>query len=112
MTGPVADTPQRRKEDAGLLGRARAWWSRWGQIITGVWLFAISLIVVVIALQVRGQQAASDRRDAATAAAAKISCQRSRELGPPLADFLEREHAFPATVIARYRSTIPRSCPK
>lgn len=112
MTGPARRIPARRASDKGRWGQIRAWWDEWGQLIMGAWLGTISVVVVVIALLVWQQQAASNRRDAATAKAAKVSCQRSRTLGPQLADYYARDPAFPQDVLALYRRTIPRACPK
>jgi hypothetical protein len=95
---------QRRSVDQGPLRGLRAWWERWGDLITAVWLFAVTVVLLWVAIGFKHSQSA-------TATAAKVNCQRSRVYGPGLADFLEREHAFPPPVLDKYRLTIPKVCP-
>lgn len=104
MTGPTEEVPRRRAGDDTAKGRLVAWWRRWGQLITGVWLMLVSTILTVLALGFYQQK--SD-----TANAARISCQRSKALGPKLADYYARDPAFPQDVLKLYRRTIPHVCP-
>lgn len=126
MTGPHDDTPARRATDQGALGKARAWWRKWGQLIIGVSVLALAIATFAIGLEVRAysqaraqdaaavrliasQQAAQQQQ---TAHAAKVSCQRSMQYGHALADFFERERVLSPAAADAYRASIPKSCPK
>lgn len=103
MTHPE-QTPQRRKVDRGHFRRLRAWWERWGGLVNSLWLFAVTAVVLVVAVQFWHSQAA-------TATAARVACERSRDLGPPvLADYQHR-HVLTVKQLERYRTLIPKTCP-
>lgn len=115
MTGPTDKTPARRTGDQGTKGKFVSWWREWGQLVTGVWLLIVSLTVAVVAIQFYNSQAA-------TAKAAKSSCQRSRQFSPRLIDFYEwaqytiPDGAGPRHVLSHreadlYRASIPTTCP-
>lgn len=126
MTGQIRTTPQRRAEDASRFARARAWWQRNGPLVMGPILLVIGIVVVVIAFKVKdySEQRARDaeavrvialqqaEQQKQTAAAARLSCQRTRQYGPALADYYERERVLPLRVIDEYRRSIPKTCPK
>lgn len=104
MTGPTDKTPHRRTSDQGRKGRARSWWRDYGQLVTGTWLIVVSIVSFWVAIEFYQSQAATSR-------AAKLNCQRARAYGPALANFFERERAFPGRVLEQYRRTIPKTCP-
>lgn len=104
MTGPARHVPTRRKADKGTAGRVRSWWDEWGQLVMGVWLLAVSAVVLWVAVNFWQSQ-----RD--TAQAARVSCQRAAEFGPGVADDYERRGVFTAKQLASYRASIPRVCP-
>jgi hypothetical protein len=105
------DLPRRRANDQPrtrrrqLLDGFLGFWERWGQLITGLWLIAVSTVITVVAIQFHGSQ--SD-----TARAAKLACVRSQKFGPPFVDGLEQHHIVPPKVIRFYRASIPTSCPR
>lgn len=132
---PRSDVSARtRASDQGRRAWMKSWWSDGGKDL----ILGVSGIVACIGCLVLGalvyranEQRASDqrivrvlaqqqakisleqaKRARETAAAAKLSCQRARVLGPPLADYYARDPAFPAAVLGEYRRTIPKSCPK
>lgn len=106
MSGPQDDTRSRRVEDTGTRrGRLLARWRRWKDVVIAAVLLPTAALTIWASLEVRSQSAA-------TAHAAKVSCQRALVLGPPLADYYARDPAFPVKVLAEYRRTIPKSCPK
>lgn len=105
MTGPARRIPTRRASDKGILGRVRAWWDEWGQLLMGAWLLVVSAVVLWVAVSFYQSQ-----RD--TAQAAKVACQRSKKLGPQIADYYARDPAFPQDVLVLYRRTIPKTCPR
>lgn len=104
MTGPTFAHPQRREEDHTWFARGRAWWTRNWSIIAGVWLAFLSAWVIWVSNEVRLSEKESN-------AAAKVSCERSREFAPRVADDYERRGVFPPSVIAKYRGSIPEVCP-
>lgn len=104
MTGPAKPSPRRRTSDNGWRGSVIAWWRAYGQLFMGAWLLIVSLIVLWVAIRFQQSQAATEH-------AAQVNCERSRIYGPGLADFFEREHAFPAPAIEQYRASIPKACP-
>jgi hypothetical protein len=105
------DLPRRRVNDQPRTRRRRmldgflGFWERWGQLITGLWLIGVSTVLVIVAASFYASQ--SD-----TARAAKLACVRSQKFGPPFVDGLERHHIVPPRVIAFYRSSIPKTCPR
>lgn len=105
MTGPTRVVPQRRLSDRGRAARAWAWWRLNAQIVLGPIVLLIGVGLMVLALDYRASQAATNR-------AAKAQCERTVRLGPALADYYARDPAFPREVLADYRRTIPRVCPK
>jgi hypothetical protein len=69
-----------------------------------LWLIAVSVAVLVVAVAfVRSQQA--------TQRAARASCERSREFGPPLADAYGKYGILNDRQLKAYRATLPKSCP-
>lgn len=132
MTGLHADPPRRRAEDKGtLIGRFTGWWRRWKDPIIAplAILTAIACLylgyrvyefnkdraqdakVVRVIVQEQAKISAAREADArATATAARISCMRSRQFGPVIADFYLKNGLDPK-LIARYRETIPKTCP-
>lgn len=105
MTGPTRRVPQRRAADRGPAARAWAWWRLNAQIVLGPIVLLIGVGLMMLALNYRSTQQA-------TARAAKEQCERTVVLGPKLADYYARDAAFPRDVLAFYRRTIPKSCPK
>lgn len=114
MTGPTDKTPHRRVSDRGRRGQVVTWWREWGQLVTGVWLLIVSLAVLWVGVEFYKSQTA-------TARAAKVSCQRSRQFGPRLIDFYEwaqftlpsgeRKHVLTKDEADLYRASIPKTCP-
>jgi hypothetical protein len=102
VTHPTAQ--QRRSVDWGPLQEFRAWWGRWGGLISAFWLFVVTAVLLWVALSQYNSHVATER-------AAKVNCQRARVYGPSFATFLEREHAFPPPVLKSYRTSIPKVCP-
>lgn len=96
--------PGERLDDQGRKARLRAFWQRWGQLITGVWLIVVSLSILAVALVVRNEQSARD-------ASSRVQCERTMLFGPPLADYLEREGVLSIELARKYRETIPSRCP-
>ena len=105
MTGTAtADPPPRRRlEDQGRLGATIAWWTRYGQLITGLWLIVVSGAVLALALNVRSDQQRTRWQ-------ARDACQRTRAFAPSLAKAYARYSILTAAELAQYRRTIPRSC--
>lgn len=101
----AADRPRRRAEDHGLRARVRAFWDRWGQLITGIWLIMVSTGLILIAIQFYSGKSATDT-------AARVACDRGRKFGPPLADYYARENVFTQEQLAEFRALIPTKCPK
>jgi hypothetical protein len=102
MTG----CPARRATD-GRYRRLRAlrdWWGRWGQLVTGVWLLALSAVMTIALIVYAVDQHQAGRT-------ARASCERTKELAPyAVADF-ERRHVYPPDKLKKAKATIPKSCP-
>lgn len=129
-----------RKDDTGLVTRVRAFVVKWKDPVIAVVVPPLAVATVWLGLQQRAlqiqrtedttvvrhlaerrahdtavvrliaeQQAAQQK---ATAAAAKVSCQRTRQYGPAFADYFESVGVFSAKDAAAYRSSIPKTCPK
>ena len=106
--------------------RSRVWFVRWKDLIVAATACTAAVISIVAAwfvydfnrsraedqrvVRVIAEQQAHSAKE--TAAAAKLSCERTREYGPGLADDYERRGVFTHEQIQRYRKTIPSSCPK
>lgn len=103
MTGP-AEHPNRRESDQRLVGRTLAWWRRWWQLITGIWLIAVSTGLFVLGLAFYQSQSQTEQ-------AARVSCERTVMFGPELAEFYAREHVFSPEKQRQVLATIPKSCP-
>lgn len=126
MTGQTPDHPARRVGDRGVCARALAWFKRWKDLIVAVVLLPTAAATVFLGVKTYALQSqrASDAQIVrelaqaqaasaeATAKAAKVQCQRSRVLGPKLADYYARDPLFPRDVLEQYRRTIPKTCPK
>lgn len=105
MTGPAEPCgPRRRSEDKGRLGKFRAWWREWGQLITGAWLILISCVLLWVAVSFVRSKSATDT-------AARDSCNRSRIFGPPIANAYEKFGVLNTEQLKAYRATIPDVCP-
>lgn len=129
MTHPQQPRPvsaRTRAEDKGPKAKARAWWNKWGELIKGVSgiTACVGCLILGALMWQASEQRANDQRivrvlaqsqaktAAATAAAARATCRRSRILGPQLADYYALDPKFPRPVLAEYRRTIPKTCPK
>lgn len=102
--GQGAPPPRRRLADHGRVGAFLAWWREWGSLITGVWLIAISAVLLVVAFAFYGSQSANAR-------SSQLACERSREFGPALANAYERYRILNPRQLQAYRQTIPSRCP-
>lgn len=100
----AANHPGRRETDHTRRAKVLAFWRDWGSLVVGVGLILVSLVVLKVALEQRDD----DRR---TEAAARASCERTKEFGVPIADFFEREGVLTTEQLAAYRRSIPKQCP-
>lgn len=124
MTGQRPNNPARRLGDRGIVGRFQTWWWGVGQPILGIFVLLLGVGLFVVGLEVRGfsESRARDaavvrqlaeqnaKQQAATAKAARISCNRSRQFGPVIADFYEKNGLNPRLIV-QYRASIPKVCP-
>lgn len=109
MTHP--EVPQRRRVDHGPFRSVRAWWGRWGGLLTSAWLFVVTGVVVWLAALVYQSQRQQER-DAATAAyQSTLSCRRTVAFGPALADAYARYRILTPAQLAKYRESLPSRCP-
>lgn len=110
MTHPPVK-PQRRRVDHGPFSGVRAWWERWGDLATGLWLVGVTVVLVWVAVGFYQSQRRQERDSAVAAYQSTLSCRRSRAFGPPLADAYGRFRILNTEQLENYRATIPEKCP-
>lgn len=92
---PTPDKFLRRRSDTGL----RRW--MWGNTL---WL-VLTTVVLAWTVQLAVREAQESK------AAARLSCERTRDFAPYVARDFEKRDVMPALVLREYRATIPRDCP-
>lgn len=109
MTHP--DVPQRRRVDHGPFRAARAWWGRWGDLLTSAWLFVVTIGLLLVAAAFYRSQAEQERQAAVAAYESTVSCRRSLAFGPALARAYERFGVLNREQLEQYRASLPERCP-
>lgn len=94
---------RRRLTDHGFAGRALAFFREWGLLILGAWLTAVSVVLLIVAVQFAQSQKDTERN-------AYVACVRSKEIGPSVVHDYEERGVLPPKVLALYKQLIPKDC--
>jgi hypothetical protein len=106
--------------------KARRWAVKWKDPVVGVMAMfgCVGCLVLAYMTWRASEQRAADQQvvrlivqqqavqQRLTAAAAKTSCQRSKQYGPAFADYFERVGVLSAAQADAYRASIEKPCPK
>lgn len=112
MTDEERNGARTRREDRSRREHARVWWQKWKDPIFAAVLLPTAVVTVIVALEQRGYEKAQAENAAATAASAKLTCERTRKFAPYLIKDYRARDVFPPELLDFYESSLPRSCPK
>jgi quinol-cytochrome oxidoreductase complex cytochrome b subunit len=104
-------TPQRRAVDQGPFRAPRAWWERWGGLITAIWLFIVTAVLIYVALAFYYSQRRQEHDAAVAAYQSTLYCRRTIAFGPALATAYQRFQILDTAQLKNFRETIPEKCP-
>jgi len=113
MSDVHQETGERRREaDRGRRALFRVWWKDGGKDLVLGFAGVIACVgCLVLAALWYGTDREQARTARETAAAAKLTCERTRTFAPYLIKDYRERRVFPPELLDFYESSLPEKCP-